>query len=236
QPGVDEVRVEEFRADLSSSWAPLSELVLSLDVPLAIRATTDANLARSGSRGLGEIELRAKWFLWRDRAFAPRWLAAALVTTKLPTAAWYRDAQGRELPPEAQPGTGSLDGGWGASMAGFFGALSGYAALLFRTPLETRAAYRPGSAADATLSLQIQAAQWGAVRGVGALRWDGTAREGGQLDPDSGGLIALAGADVLLGIGVDSQLALGFRLPMVSHSNGAQREGARIGLALMSDW
>jgi hypothetical protein len=234
--GLDQSLTREFSAELSTAWAPSSNWLLLADAPFRVREMTDANLARDGSSGLGDIELSAKWFVFRDREFAPRWLVAVSGAAKLPTGGWYDDTEGVALPPEAQLGSGSLDVGVGASVGCFLGAFSGYASLLWRTPLLFRKVFEPGRSTNVTLALQYQALLPLAVRGVSELRLDGTAREASARDPNSGGWISFVGTDILLGIADDLSVVGGVRVSALEHLRGTQREGPRLDLAVVRDW
>jgi hypothetical protein len=234
--GVDETRIREFAAELSTAWAPSSDWLLLVTAPFRVRQMTDANLTRDGSSGFGDVELSAKWFVFRDREFAPRWLVAVLVATQLPTGRWYEDAEGAPLPPEAQPGSGSLDVGTGASVGCFLGAFSGYASWVWRTPVLSKALFEPGRATNVTFALQYQALPSVGVRGVSELRWDGTAREAAARDPNSGGWISFVGADILVGVAEDLSFLGGVRVPALERLRGAQREGPRLDLAVVRDW
>lgn len=234
--GLDESLTREFSAELSTAWAPSPDWLLLANVPFRVREMTDANLARDGSSGLGDIEFSAKRFVFRDREFAPRWLVAVSGAAKFPTGRWYDDAEGVALPPEAQPGSGSLDVGAGASVGCFLGAFSGYASLLWRTPLIFRKMFEPGRSTNVTLALQYQALLPLAVRGVSELRLDGTAREAAASDPNSGGWISFVGADLLLGIADDLSVVGGVRVAALEHLRGVQREGTRLDLAVVRDW
>jgi hypothetical protein len=82
--GLDETQTREFSAELSTAWAPGVNWLLLATLPFRVRQMTDANLARDGSSGWADIELSAKWFVFRDREFAPRWLVAVLAAAKFP--------------------------------------------------------------------------------------------------------------------------------------------------------
>ena len=123
--GLDRSQIDEVRADLSVAWAPDSRWLILAALPLLYRQVQDTSLARSQTWGPGELELDAKWFVWRDRELAPRWLIAAVGGVKLPTSPFRTDARARYLPLEAQPGSGSWDLIFGPSLAAFAGSSSG---------------------------------------------------------------------------------------------------------------
>jgi hypothetical protein len=236
RPGLDETQFSELRAEFSTVWAPAESLVLMVQVPILYRDVHDASLARSQAWGLGDIELRVKWFIFRDRAFAPRWLLAWIAGAKLPVAPWHRDARGERLPLEAQPGSGSLDLVAGPSLSFFSGALSVYLGAQWSEPLATRAPLDPGSSLRGSLALQYQLATWAAVRAAADGRWARASHESGERDPNSGGYLLLAGADALLSPSGESSVLLGFRLPAYQRLTGAHDEGPSVNVALLYDW
>jgi len=234
--GVDQTDIRELRTDLSTAWAPRDDLFVIADVPLLYHRVQEANLAQTETIGLGDIELRGKWFVFRDRPFAPRWLIAVLGGMKFPTAPWLVDAQGQYLVLEAQPGSGSLDASVGPSLACFLGQFSGYASLLWVEPLTTREPLEPGRSVRGSMAIQGQVTDWFGARLASDLRWEQPSKEGGQTDPDSGGWVVLAGADVLFSPATDVSVGLGARLPVLNRLHGAHAEGPMLHLALIRDW
>lgn len=234
--GIDRARIRELRADLSLAWAVREELFLLASLPLVARDVTDDTLARNEVRSLGDVELSAKWFVWRDRPFAPRWLLATLGGVKLPTAPWHEDARGTPLPLEAQPGSGSLDLSLGAALAFFAAPLSAYASVVHREPVLTREPLIPGRSLRASTALQYQLGQSLAARGLCDARWDQGSREQTQPDPHSGGAIAYVGLELLLSPLPDLALIPGARLPALQRLRGSHHEGPIVSLALTRDW
>lgn len=234
--GFDQARIREFRTGLSTAWAPREDVFLIAQVPLLWRHVEDATLAQNDAWGLGEMELSAKWFAFRDRAFAPHWLVAVIGGIKLPTAPWRKDSVGNYLPLEAQPGSGSLDVSFGPSLACFQGAFSAYASLRWLQPLLTRSPLQPGRSVGASIALQSQIGEQLAARIVSDLRWDQPSRESGQPDPNSGGSIAFVGTDLLLSPIPDFTALLGARLPALNRLRGAHFEGPILSVAFAQDW
>ncbi|MEY4548931.1 MAG: hypothetical protein RL685_5126 [Pseudomonadota bacterium] len=235
-PGLDRARIRELRADVSTAWAVRDDLFLLASLPVLYRDVTEESLARNELRSIGDVELGAKWFVWRDRSFAPRWLVATLGGVKLPTAPWREGAPERPLPLEAQPGSGSLDLSFGASLAFFSDALSSYVSLQLREPMVARSELEPGRSLHASAALQYQLGEPVALRGLCELRLDQSSRERGERDPHSGGAIAYLGAELLLSPFSDFSLAPGARLPALQRLRGSHEEGPIFSLALIRDW
>jgi len=234
--GVEQLHIAEARADISLAWAPDPRWLLAARLPLLDRQLEDASLGVRETWGIGELELDAKWFVWTDRALAPRWLIAWLAGVQLPTAPLQRDAAGEVLPLEAQPGAGSWDVVLGPSVSAFAGDTSLYASLRWTQPLLAPGPFEPGAALGASLALQQQLAPWLAARAVSELRADRQSREQGQRDLDSGGAVGFVGGDLIWSPLEDLVAQLGARLPAVSRLRGAQREGPAFRFALVRDW
>lgn len=236
RPGIDRMSIRELRADVSMAWAARDDLFLLASLPLLYRDVTETSLAQSEIRSLGDVELGAKWFVWRDRDFAPRWLVAVLGGVKLPTAPWREDTPGRPLPLEAQPGSGSLDLSFGASLAFFGDELSAYVSLQQREPIVSRSQLEPGRSLDASAALQYQLTEPLAARGLCELRLDQSSRQAGERDPNSGGAIAYLGAELLLSPFADFSIVPGVHLPALQRLHGSHDEGPILSLALIRDW
>jgi hypothetical protein len=236
RPGIDELRLRELRADAALAWAPLDTLFVVASVPFVYREARDPSLAESDAWGLGDVELRAKWFAYRDRPFAPRLLLALVGGVKLPTAPWQSDAAGNRAPLEAQPGTGSLDLLLGPALALFQGDVSAYLSGHWYQPVTTRAPLEPGRSLRGSLALQHQTWSWLALRAAGDGRWDERAHEDGVRDPNSGGWVLYAGGDLLWSPLEDVSVSLGFRAPVAEDLHGTHDEGPRTALALVRDW
>ena len=231
QAGVDQMDIRELSTLISIAWAPRAELLLMADVPLLYRRVGDPSLARVDTASVGDVALRAKWFMLRDRAFSPRVLLALLGGLELPTAVWHDG-----IPLEAQAGTGSLDVSLGPSLALFAGDVSGYASALWFEPIQSRRALTPGRSLRASGALQYQLSQAFAVRGLSELRWDQQSREAGQPDPNSGGAMLAAGGELLLSPLADRTIVLGARVPVLERWHGAHDEGPLYSLALVGDF
>lgn len=225
EPGIDRIEIRESRWEMAVAWAPLDNLFLVAHVPIVARSTRQVNLGSSDTWGPGDAELRAKAFVYRDRVFAPRWLIAATLGLKLPTAPFHRDSSGERLPLEAQAGTGSLDLLVGPSLATFHGEFSGYVSLQLSQPLLVRDDLVPGASLRSTLAGQWQATPWLAFRGASDLRADLAAREADLREPNSGGVVLFTGGDLLVSPAIDLTLSAGARFPTVEALRGAHAEG-----------
>jgi hypothetical protein len=235
-PGVDETEIVELRADLSTAWSPREVLSFVVTLPLVYREVTDVSLAVDRSWGPGDLEIRSKLFVYRDRALAPRHLLALMLGLKAPTAPFRRDSEGELLPLEAQAGTGSWDLLVGPSYALFEGSFSLYASAQAQLPIVTSDDLEPGASLRATLAPQLQVLESFAVRGAVEARADRVSEEEGEVDPNSGGVVVFAGGDLLVSPLLDLTLAAGARLPVLQALRGFHREGPVLNIALNYDF
>lgn len=103
-PAGDTESFREGRLVLGVSWAPLRWLQLAANAPLVARSVDDAGLATDRLWGVGDVELRARVVVWRDRGFAPRHLFGVSTGVVVPTAGVQRDDAGMALDLDHQVG------------------------------------------------------------------------------------------------------------------------------------
>jgi hypothetical protein len=229
---VDEVRLQEQRLEFQAGWSPVSRVQLGLAVPTVARQTTYRNEPQAASPALGDVELRSRVVLFADGTH----LVSLHPALKLPTGAFRRDDQGRYLPLELQPGTGSTDVGAGASYGWFARPWSAYVSGGARIPVTTRSDLEPGVQGRATVALQRQILPVLALRAATEGRLDATSREYGRLARDSGGFIGFAGADILVSPVTDVTLTASARVPVVNALRGRHEEGPYLAAAIAFDW
>jgi hypothetical protein len=175
--GDDELNVTERRLDLAAAWAPLDRLFVVATLPLVRRDLAFADGQRRQIDGVGDLELRAKGFVWEDRSFSPRHLVALTGGVRLPTSPWTRDAVGAPVSPEQQIGSGAVSAIVGASYAFFRFPWSAYVSAEASAPVVHQAWYRPAPSLRTTVAGQRHVARFLAVQlGLDA-RIDGHAEE-----------------------------------------------------------
>ncbi len=225
EAGVDRYTLDEERLDLYLAWAPHERVFLQLSVPSLRRAVEDANLAQTTVYGLGDMELRAKFFVLQDRPTMPRHLFSVLAGVKLPTAVRQNDATGKALPIEAQPGSGSVDPIAGAAYAFFPRPWSFFASLYGIMPTRGTSEFRASPTLRSGTSLQYQVTSKFAVRANVDGRFDGKAYENGKTERDSGGAVFFASPEVLVTPQDDLLIFVSFRYPVLNLLSGHHEEG-----------
>ncbi len=235
-PREDQLKLRELRFDASLAWAPHERLFLVATIPTLLRSVEYVNLAKETSFGLGDAELRAKGFIYRDRPFSPNHLVSLTAGIKLPTAPRQNDQNGEPLPLELQPGTGSFDPLAGASYAFFAYPWSAYASAQLAWPTGDGNGNRGSRSLRSTLAGQRQLTDVIALRVGADTRYDGKTIEEGSESPDSGGFIGFVLAEALVTPAPDVLLLASARLPVVNALDGDHEEGPFWSLGVAYDF
>jgi hypothetical protein len=234
-PLVNQLTIAERRLRLQAAWAPSARIFLLATLPLVDRDVSYVNLARRRVTGIGDLELRARAFLWEDRGFSPRHLIAATAGARLPTAPWGRDPRGSAWPAELQAGTGAVMPLLGLSYATFRFPWSGYVGVEGSAPLWARAELRPGRSLVASGGAQRQVGAVAARLGID-VRADEAALENGRVDPDSGGLVGFLSPALLATPVTHLLLVATLRVPVAARLFGQQRPGVIVEIAAAYDF
>lgn len=221
EPGVHAIDVSEQRLDLGVSYAPRAWLFLSATVPLVRMDVTYVNLARDTRATLGDVELRAKAFVYQDRAWSPHHLVAVHAGAELPTASVDR---GDDMKLETLPGSGSIDPLAGVSYGYFHEPWSAYASATLYWPTAALG-IQGGRSLRTTVAAQYQPTfAWALQLGLDS-RWDGRAIEHGAPEPDTGGFIAFASPQISYSPAEDLLVHVGVRIPVLDALHGWHDEG-----------
>jgi hypothetical protein len=234
-PGYDELHLSEQRLDGQLAWAPHQRLFLLASLPTLRRELTYDRGARKQTWGIGDLELRAKLFLLRDRAFAPHHLVAMVGGVKLPTAAVDRRPSGQPLPLELQAGSGSVDAIAGASYAFFAFPWSAYASSQVVLPGSGTSGSRAGRSLRTTIAAQRHLGSAFAARLAVDTRADGRALEAGAPDPNSGGFIAFVAPELLLSPITDLSLSAWIKVSVFNRLDGRHEEPFVLGVSAAYD-
>jgi len=224
-------------------YRPLEELALTLTAPVTGKKLQPGDPAAghgSSLTGLGDLEVAARWALWRGVSFGARRSQELAVSagTSLPSGSWKaRDQAGDLIDMHGQLGTGS----WGP-FAGIHyrleqGDWAGLASLSGRLRTESALPggdrYRYGDALLWSLHSQYRPARWAALdlgldgRWVEAdrMRLAGQAREA---VPGTGGAVWSIAPGAYLNAAGDLWFFLRAQLPVVKSLRGDQDVGATV--------
>lgn len=235
EEGVDRIDMVEGRLEGSVAWAPDPRFMAQVMVPFLHREVTYVNLAERTTTGLGDVELRGRFVLFRDRPFGPRHLVATSVGLGLPTTPEVV-VDGEPLPVELQPGTGAFVPILGLAYATFRGDTSVYTSAHAYFPLSIRPGGRPGSSLRGSASVQQQLAEWIGIRGGVDVRLDARATEDGRPEEDSGGFVGFLSPEVLVQPVTDLLFVASVRIPTVNLLVGDHDEGVIASLAAAVDF
>lgn len=223
--GAATTRLSEVRTELSVAYAPLSWLMLSLTAPLVRRVIDFPNLARDTTLALGDLELRARAFVWRDRSFDPNHLVAVVAGVELPTARSWATADDAARPVELQIGSGSFDPIAGLTYSYFGSQVSFHAVSTVLVPTRGFEGTRQGLSWRTSLAAQYQPFTYFGVRVGADARLDRPAVEpGGSPDPNSGGLVGFATFGAVSSVLEDLVVQASLSIPVVQHLEGEQGE------------
>ncbi len=234
--GTGELRLSEQRLDLQMAWAPHERLFLMATVPTLHREVEYAGAFKRKSWGIGDVELRAKAFIYRDKAFAPRHLVGALAGVKLPTAPLERNSAGDLLPIEVQSGTGSVDPMLGLSYGFFAFPWSTYASAQVVIPTKGTNGFRASRSLLTTVALQRHLGEQVAVRLAADTRLDGKSIENDAEAGDSGGFIAFASPELLYSPVTDFTISVYARISVLNRLEGRHVEPYVVGGAVAYDF
>lgn len=210
-----DVLVRGAGVSLLGMWMPLDGLALAAELPVRWAAADLPDLRAAQSVGMGEPTLRARYFVWRDRPFLPRFHLAVTGAARLPQWAPVTDAQGEALPLDAQPGLGSWFGELGVLALGRWDALSAMASVRGAAASTTMDGRQPGAA--------LLLSAWGNLRATGAVALRAGLESRHSLDtlgPDGavdtpGGTVVQLGSAVLWQFAPAWTAAVTLRLPVV---------------------
>jgi hypothetical protein len=230
--------VTEERFDLGVAYAPLPTLFLSLSLPFLRREATTLDLHHESAvaLGLGDVELRAKHFIWDARKGQYRHQIALQGGLKLPTAPVQRDAYGATLPADLQPGAGAITPTLGAAYALSHGPWSLYASASFYLPFVVREGPHSSDSLRAAVTGQRQLGRAVATRVGFSTRLDAAGEVNGQPDPSSGGLMGFVSTELVLSPVTDWVFLAGGYFPAVQALRGGHREGSILALGATYDF
>jgi hypothetical protein len=225
EPGVDEIGMSEERLEIAGAYAPTRSLFLVLAVPLLARQATFPDRVSSRVLTIGDVELRAKQFVWSVRRGALQHQVALQGGVKAPTGSVQRDDHGAPLPSALQPGMGAV-----TPFAGLFygmgrGPWSFYASATAYLPFAVRDSAHASDSFRASASVQRQVGTAFAARIGLDTRLDAGGSENGQADPNAGGFVAYLSPALVVSPVVDLLLGAGAHVPFGQALHGYHHEG-----------
>lgn len=225
RPGIDALHLFEQRLDASLAYAPIDALFLTVLVPFMYREVTEPSLARTTTTAIGDVEVRAKWFVWHDDSYPRRHWLAITGGLKVPTAPVMRRQDGALLPVEMQPGTGSFDPSLGLSYAFSAHPVAIFSSVFVSVPTFGTDRYRASPSVRGQVAAQHEVGMGFVLRAGLDFRIDALAEEAGRTSRDAGGLVGYVSPDILWSALPDLTFIASARLPVLQALRGFHREG-----------
>ena len=232
---TERTSIEEQRLGFGTSYAIVDWLQVSLSVPLVRKHVTAPDLSTDTTYNLGDLDLRARAVVWRDRNFAPRHLLSFNVGAELPTTPLLEHNDGTSLAVEAQAGTGSLDPMFGLSYAFFANPISLFASTTAMISTRGHHEILAGPALLTSITAQVQPFEVLAFRLGLDTRVDAPALIGDEQDEDTGGFIAFVSPEVVLRAYMDWLVRVAIRVPVFHRLRGARDEGLMMTVGVAHD-
>ena len=194
-------------------------------MPVVHRLITEVNLAEASIWAPGDLDLRVRGVIWRDRKFAPRHLVSLTGGLEFPTSSIEYGEDGRPLPLEFQAGTGSWDPIVGASYGMFMDPWSLFVSSVAIFPTRGIADTKASNSFRQTLLGQYQPWSFLAFQLGAEFRIDGPGYIGEVRDPNTGGQILYGTLGILGRPHEDVMIHATAALPMLQRLDGTHREG-----------
>jgi hypothetical protein len=220
------ITVDDHRLEAVARAAVSADVLLSLGVPVLLRDISAPAEASLHDVTFGDVELRMNRVTSTWTSGGLRQRLGVMVELKLPTAPLELAATGAPLSSVLQPGCGALVPAGGFDYALGKGAFTGYAGLSVWLPFAVRSGYHAGDSIRVATRLQWQPAHAFALRAGGNVNADTSGAEGaGATDPNSGGVVGYAAAEITVAPLPDLVVTVGALYPVFAALLGDHREG-----------
>lgn len=214
------LRIFEGRVVPGAAIAVGEDLLLSADVPLLRRRLTGTSVAGSAvddeRLSLGDVEVRASYVALRT----PTRRLSFHGGSKAPTSPLERDASGRWVPTDLQPGCGAIVPVVGATYTMTSSMLSFWTSASFLMPMSVRGGPHPGDSLRAAMTVQVQPVRVFAARAGVHGRLDSAGDIDGQVDRRSGGASVFVSPELVVRPVPDLLVSAGAALPVVQETRG----------------
>ncbi len=210
------LRIVELRLVPGASVALGEDVLLSADVPILRRTLASGAEAPAEHVIPGDAEGRISYVASRTRTRRLTFSGGI----KAPTAPIERDAGGRFVPTDLQPGCGSIVPHVGATYAIGSGLLSAWATASLLLPVSVRAGPHPGDSLRTALTVQLQPGRVFAARLSANGRADAAGDVDEQIDKRSGGASLFVAPELVASPLVDLVVSVGAAFPVVQATRG----------------
>ncbi|MBN8616385.1 MAG: hypothetical protein J0L92_37715 [Deltaproteobacteria bacterium] len=216
--------VFDQRALLGGSIAIDDVALFAVTLPLVWRESFDASLAHDTSFGVGDLDLRLRVTLLRDRAFAPEHRLLLEIGSRVPSAPALTRGDGRIAPLASQTGTGAFEPLLGLSWLASIRETQLLLSLQGAFPTTGFGGWRNGPALRSSAALQWQPIPELALRATLDARLEGPSGRGQELSGES--FVLHAGGGIVVAPSSDVVLHLVVRVPALQVLDTAHRARA----------
>jgi hypothetical protein len=192
----EDARVLEQRLLLGASVAVDDVAMLAAAMPLVWREVDSPDLSHDSAISPGDLDLRLRITLFRERPFAPAHRLVLELGTRAPTAPLLTHG-GRSAVLAAQPGTGAFEPLVGLSWSSRIDDTTLWASAQGAFPTTGHRGWRNGPALRGSLAAQWQPLRELALRAISDLRLEGPSGLGAQLDGGPSLVVFLGGGVVV---------------------------------------
>lgn len=215
----DDARVYDQRVIVGGSVAIDDVALVTASLPLVWREAWDSSLAHDTSLGIGDLDLRLRVTLLRDRPFAPEHRLTLEIGTRAPTAPLLRRGNATSAPLASQTGTGAFEPLVGLAWLARWSDISLWASVQGAFPTTGFGGWRNGPALRASSALQWQPLPELAVRAMIDARVEGPS--GAGQDTFGTSTVLHAGGGVVVAPSSDVVLHLVVRIPVFQQFDAA---------------
>ncbi len=215
------MRITEVRIIPGVSKAIGESMMIGADVPLLRRGITSTNGGADIDRMmLGDVEARASFLAYRSSPVGNGRRLTIHGSLKAPTAPLERDAAGRWVPTDLQPGCGSIVPTMGATYTVTWSVVSWWASTSLALPVSVREGPHPGDSLRASSSVQVQPSMKFATRlGVHG-RLDSAGDIEGEVDKRSGGGALYVAPELVFSPTEEIVVSAGASFPLLQGTRG----------------
>lgn len=214
------LRILEGRVVPGAAIAVGDDLLLAADVPLLRRrlsgSTVAGRVVEDDRLSLGDVEVRASYVALRT----PTRRLSFHGGSKAPTAPLERDAGGRWVPTDLQPGCGAIVPVVGATYTMTGSMFAFWTNASFLMPMSVRSGPHPGDSLRAAMTFQVQPLRVFAARAGVHGRLDSAGDIDGQVDRSSGGASVFVTPELVVSPIPDLLVSAGAALPLVQETRG----------------
>lgn len=232
EPDTSEHRIDESRFIYSASYAPSADWIISASLPVVEKRVRRFDLSEEHSRGLGDADIAARWYLKKDRHN----LWGLQFGLRIPTSSEQSNG-GQPIDIDALPGAGATIPSLGLWYGWFGSPIFLYFSSTFQHGVDGGyQGYQPGDALLFTAHAQYALVYKFALSLSLDSRWKEKDQFYSLSNEDSGGLLMMVSPGLNWTPISDVVLNLAYQIPTIDKLNGRQKEKPNLYLGVTYDF